>query len=73
MKRDLNFEVKNYEELNKMLAGLLMDVRRGEVDHETAKSLTLVAHKINKNSANAIEYKKISRHGKPITFFENDK
>ena len=73
MKRDLSFEVTNYDELNKMLTGLLMDVRRGIVDHETAKSITLVAHKINKNNANAIEYKKVSKHRRDIDFFKNSK
>lgn len=72
MTRDLNFEVENYDELTKMLTGLLMDVRRGAVDHESAKSLTLIAHKINKNNANAIEYKKVAKHKKTIDFFEKE-
>ena len=58
--RDLNFEVKTSVDLNKMLTGLLMDVRRGSVDHDTAKSITLVADKINKNNVNALEYKKLT-------------
>jgi hypothetical protein len=71
-KRDLTFEVNNSIDLNKMLTGLLMDVRRGEVDHETAKSITLVADKVNKNNVNALEYKKISKHKAPISFFEGE-
>jgi hypothetical protein len=70
-KRDLNFEVNNSVDLNKMLTGLLMDIRRGEVDHETAKSITLAADKINKNNVNAIEYKKVSKHKNGIAFFED--
>ena len=70
--RDLNFEVKTSVDLNKMLTGLLMDVRRGSVDHDTAKSITLVADKINKNNVNALEYKKLTKHDKDISFFEED-
>jgi hypothetical protein len=69
-KRDLQFEVKTSIDLNKMLTGLLMDLRRGEIDHETAKSITLVADKINKNNVNAIEYKRLTQHTKTLTFFD---
>jgi len=69
-KRDLQFEVKTSIDLNKMLTGLLMDLRRGEIDHETAKSITLVADKINKNNVNAIEYKRLTQHTKILTFFD---
>lgn len=68
-KRDLNFEVNNSIDLNKMLTGLLMDMRRGEVDHETAKSITLIADKINKNNVNVLEYKKLTKHTNDIDFF----
>lgn len=70
--RDLNFEVNNAKDLNKMLTGVLMDVRRGNIDHETAKSITLVVDKINKNNVNQIEYKKVTKHKRDIDFFEND-
>lgn len=70
-KRDLNFEISNAKELNKMLSGVLMDVRRGNLDHETVKSITLVADKINKNNVNILEYKKITKHKGEIEFFEN--
>lgn len=69
--RDLNFEVKNSTELNKMLTGVLMDVRRGTIDHDMAKSITLVADKINKNNVNILEYKKITKHKTDIEFFED--
>jgi len=68
--RELNFEVNNSKELNKMLTGVLMDVRRGNLDHEIVKSITLVADKINKNNVNAIEYKKVSKHKNGLDFFE---
>ncbi len=72
MERTLDFEVDSHESLNKMLTGVLMDVRRGNLDHSMVKSITLVADKINKNVQNANEYKKISNHNQPIKFFEND-
>ena len=72
-KRDLDFEVNNSEQLNKMLSGVLMDVRRGNLDHDTIKSITLVADKINKNNVNDIEYKKLTKHTRNLTFFETDK
>jgi len=68
--RKLDFEVENSVDLNKMLTGLLMDMRRGQVDHETAKSITLIADKINKNNVNQLEYKKITKHTRAIDFFE---
>lgn len=69
-KRDLSFEVKNSKELNLMLTGVLMDVRRGELDHESVKSITSIADKVNKNNANALEYKRITKHSRDIEFFE---
>lgn len=68
--RKLDFEVNTSSELNKMLTGVLMDMRRGTLDHETCKSLTLIADKINKNNVNAIEYKKVSKHVKSLDFFD---
>jgi len=68
--RNLNFEVNNSNDLNKMLTGVLMQVRRGELDHDTVKSITLVADKINKNNVNQLEYKKLSKHKKELDFFK---
>lgn len=70
MERILDFEVNTSSELNKMLTGVLMDVRRGKLDHDTVKSITLVADKINKNNVNQLEYKKITKHKKDLEFFE---
>ena len=70
--RDLSFEINNSNDLNKMLTGVLMQVRRGELDHETVKSITLVADKINKNNVNQLEYKKICNHKKDIPFLEQN-
>lgn len=67
--RDLNFEVNTAADLNKMLTGALMDVRRGNLDHATVKSITLLADKINKNNVNIIEYKKLTKHSKDVDFF----
>ena len=69
-KRDLNFEVNNSKQLNQMLTGVLMDVRRGNLDHDTVKSITLIADKINKNNVNDLVYKKITKHKKDLSFFE---
>jgi hypothetical protein len=69
-KRDLKFEVRNAKNLNEMLTGVLMDVRRGQLDHETAKAITLVADKINKNNVNILEYKKLTKHKIEIDFFK---
>ena len=69
-KRDLNFEVNSAKELNTMLTGVLMDVRRGHLDYDKAKSITLVADKINKNNVNLLEYKKLTKHTKTLDFFE---
>ena len=71
-KRDLSFEVNTSIDLNKMLTGLLMDIRRGEVDYEMAKSITLIADKINKNNVNALEYKRVTKHRNEISFFEGE-
>jgi len=71
-KRDLNFEVKNSDDLNKMLSGFLMDVRRGSVTHYSANSINLVADKINKNNLNQLEYKRLSGGNRKIDFFEKE-
>ena len=71
-KRDLNFDIKTSLDLTRMLTGAIMDVRRGELDHETAKSITLLADKINKNNVNAIEYKRLTKTKNLITFFEEE-
>jgi len=69
-KRDLNFEVKSAKQLNEMLTGVLMDCRRGNIDHNTVKSITLIADKINKNNVNVLEYKKLTKHTNEVEFFQ---
>lgn len=71
--RDLSFEVKSSIDLNKMLTGALMDARRGVIDSDIVKSITLIADKINKNNVNAIEYKRLSKHKRELSFFEGEK
>ena len=73
IERKIDFEVNNASDLNKMLTGVLMDVRRGQVSHDMAKSITLVADKINKNNVNILEYKKLCKHTRDIEFFEETK
>jgi hypothetical protein len=69
-KRNLDFEVNTAKQLNEMLTGVLMDVRRGNLDHNTVKSITLVADKINKNNVNILEYKKLTKNNIEIEFFK---
>lgn len=69
--RNLNFEVNNTNDLNKMLTGVLMDLRRGNIEPEQAKAISLIADKINKNNVNQLEYKKITKHKTDLDFFEN--
>ncbi len=71
-KRDLNFEINTSIDLTKMLTGAIMDVRRGQLDHESVKSITLLADKINKNNVNAIEYKRLTKHKRELRFFEGE-
>lgn len=69
--RNLDFEVKSAADLNKMLTGVLMDVRRGNIDTDMAKAITLVADKINRNNVNILDYKKLTKHKKDLDFFED--
>ena len=70
-KRDLGFEVNNSVDLNKMLTGALMDVRRGMIDNDMAKSITSIADKINKNNINQLEYRRLTKKIRDISFFED--
>jgi hypothetical protein len=69
--RNLDFEINKSSELVKMLTGAVMDVRRGTLDHDTVKSITLLADKINKAMVNDLQYKSLTKHKKEITFLEN--
>jgi hypothetical protein len=71
--RDLSFEINTAVDLNKMLTGAIMDVRRGNLDPDTVKSITLIADKINKNNVNVLQYKSLTKHKNPIEFFEQEK
>jgi hypothetical protein len=68
--RDLSFEINTAVDLNKMLTGAIMDVRRGTLDSEMVRGITLIADKINKNNVNVLQYKSLSKHKNPIAFFE---
>lgn len=63
-------KVENAIDFNKFLLGALKDVRMGNLDHDTVKSITLIADKINKNNTNTIDYKKLTRHSEGLTFFD---
>jgi len=70
--RDLSFEINTAVDLNKMLTGAIMDVRRGNLQPEMVKSITLLADKINKNNVNILQYKALCKHKHPVAFFEED-
>ena len=65
-----NSKVKNSSELNTILAQTLADIKQGNIDLNSAKTIALVADKINKNNLNAIQYKKTTSHKKALDFFE---
>lgn len=67
-----DLQINNTLDLNKMLTGVLMQLKRGEVTHDYAKSVSLIADKINKNNVTAIQYKSICKHDKKIDFFETE-
>ena len=69
-KRDLDFNVNNNKELLKMLSGVMMDVRRGVLDHATVKSVTLVADKINKANVNDLQYLNLKKNNRDLEWFE---
>ena len=72
-KRNLkSLKIDNSADLTRILTGTLLDIRRGEISPEIAKNMVNVADKINKNNANAINYKKISKHNKEINFFKEE-
>jgi hypothetical protein len=65
-----NKKVEKSTDLNTFLAAALSEIKEGNMDLNTAKSIALVADKINKNNLNAIQYKKITSHRKKLDFFE---
>jgi hypothetical protein len=50
----------------------MLELKRGNVTHEYAKSVSLIADKINKNNVNQLQYKVVSKHKNPIDFFETE-
>lgn len=64
------YEIKTAEDLEKFLLGLLRDIRKKQVDLDTARALSLIADKINKNGVNQIVYKNLTGHKIPIPFYE---
>ena len=62
----------NSKELNKILTKTLKDIRKGNINLDSAKTIALVADKINKNNLNAIQYKKVTSHKTDLTFFEGE-
>ena len=71
-KNEPTFDVKTSRDLTLFLAGILKDLRKEEISHDTAKELSRASDKINKNNMNAIEYKRITKSKDKIEFFERD-
>lgn len=67
------YDIKNYNDLNQFLAGVLKDVRRGVIKGETAHAISVVADKINKNNVNRLVYQKQTDSKDTVEFFENQK
>ena len=63
-------EVKTASELNETLADVLIKVRDGSIPNQSAKTIALLADKINKNNVNSINYKRITSGIEKIAFFE---
>ena len=71
MENPENIKLDNAVDLNKLLTGVILELKRGNVSHDYAKSVSLLADKINKNNVNQLQYKSISKHDNKIDFFEN--
>ena len=67
------YDVKNHNDLNMFLAGVLKDLRRGKITVEEADVVSKVADKINKNNIAAILHQKQVNDKTPLAFFSVDK
>ena len=68
----LELKLETAVDLNKILTGVILELKRGNVTHEYAKSVSLIADKINKNNVNQLQYKSLTKHKNEIEFFENE-
>jgi|GEM_PF-4125053 len=73
MKPEPTYEVKNANDLNKFLAGVMKDIRRGDITPEMADSITKAADKINKNNIANILHNKQINSKEPLEFFSVNK
>lgn len=64
------YEVKNTNDLNKFLAGVLKDLRNKKADKEEVESITKIANQITRNNQAAIAYEKLPIGKQVIEFFE---
>lgn len=67
------YEIKNHNDLNMFLAGVLKDIRRGVISNEQADVISKNADKINKNNIAAILHQKQTNDSTPLAFFSIDK
>lgn len=61
----------NYNGLNRILFGTLEEIKRKEIDLETATVISQIADKIIKNNLTAILDKKRRTDDSPIPYFDN--
>lgn len=67
------YEVKNHNDLNLFLAGVLKDMRRGRITVEEADVISKVADKMNKNNIAAILHQRQIGDDQPLAFFSVQK
>lgn len=65
-----NYEVTNYETLNKFLMGTLSQIKRKEITIEEAQAISQVSDKIIKNNLTAIMHSKMINSSAPLDFYE---
>ena len=68
--RDLGFKINTHVDLVKMIAGVIMDIRRGDMSPEQAKEKSRMFDKIIKENTKAIKDLKASGGKGKIKFFE---
>jgi hypothetical protein len=70
MKKNLTYEVTNYETLNVYLLDTLRDIRKKEIAIEQAHAISRISDKIIKNNLTMLmEAKRIGNYN-PIPFFK---
>jgi hypothetical protein len=66
----MSVKIKNSAALTATLSEVLISLKNGEIDVQSAKTIAQVADKINKNNINQLHYKRIMKSEEKIEFFE---